>query len=63
MLRNSGQLLIQEELQAIVVGADKEVVAPKVRSPVPYSLHQTDELPLIHRQLVMASGEGSAEEG
>jgi hypothetical protein len=49
MLRNSGQLLVEEELQAVLVGADEEAPVPEVGAPVPYHLYQADELLLVSR--------------
>jgi len=46
-----------------VVGADEEVVSPKIGPPVAHCLNQADQLPLVGCQLEVASGEGSAEEG
>jgi hypothetical protein len=63
MLRNSGQPLVEEELQAVVVGADEEAPAPDVGAPVPHRLYQADEFPLVSRQLAVASSERAAEEG
>jgi hypothetical protein len=63
MLRNSGQPLVEEELQDVVVGADEEAPTPEVEALVPHRLYQADELPLVSRQLAMASSERAAEEG
>jgi len=46
-----------------VVGADEEVVSPKIGPPVAHCMNQADQLPLVGCQLEVASGEGSAEEG
>ena len=62
VLRNGRQALVQEELEAVMVSANKEVAAPQIRAPVAHSLHQTDELLLISRELEMARGERPAEE-
>jgi hypothetical protein len=40
VLRHGGQPLVQEELQAVVVGADEEPAPPQVRALVPDGLHQ-----------------------
>ena len=49
VLRHGGQPLVQEELQAVVVGADEEPTPLQVRAPVPDGLHQPDELALVGR--------------
>jgi hypothetical protein len=46
-----------------VVGADEETPAPEGGAPVPHRLYQADELPLVSRQLAVASSEWAAEEG
>ncbi|KAJ1276155.1 hypothetical protein BS78_05G192500 [Paspalum vaginatum] len=63
MLRNRGQALIEEELQAIVVGADDEGAPPEIGAPVAHSLHQADQLALVRRQLEVAASKRPAEEG
>ena len=62
MLRNGGEALIQEKLQAVVVSADQEVAPPQVRAPMADSLHQSNKLPFVCRKLEVARGERSAEE-
>jgi hypothetical protein len=42
MLWNYGQALVEEELEAKVVGADDEQMALEVRPPVPHGLDQAD---------------------
>jgi hypothetical protein len=42
MLGHSGQPLVQEKLQAAVIGADEKMMPPKVRPPMPHSLNQVD---------------------
>jgi hypothetical protein len=42
MLRDCGQALVEEELEAEVVGADDERMAPKVRPLVLHGLDQAD---------------------
>jgi hypothetical protein len=63
MLGNSGQPLIQEKLQAIVVSADEDAAPPKVRSPMPHDLNQADQFMFVGSQLDVAGGKGPAEEG
>ena len=60
---NHGEALVEEELQAVVVGADAEAAALKIRPPVSYSLNETDQLTLVGRQLVVAGGKWPAKEG
>ena len=62
MLRHSREALVQQELEAVVIRANAECPPPHIWPPVAHSLHQADELPLVCRQLVMASGKGTAEE-
>jgi hypothetical protein len=47
VLRDRREMLVEEELQAVVVGADEERAHPKVRPPVVHGVHQPNELPLI----------------
>jgi hypothetical protein len=47
MLRNSGEPLIQEELQSVVVRVDHEAATLEIRPPVTNCLHQTDQFALI----------------
>jgi hypothetical protein len=42
MLWNCGQVLVEEELEAVVVGADDERMTPEVRPLVPHGLDQAD---------------------
>jgi len=63
VLRDLGQPLEEEVLQAVVVGADQEAAPPQVGPPVPHSLYQANKLPLVRRQLDMVGGERPAEEG
>jgi hypothetical protein len=63
MLRNSGQPLIQEELQAVVVDADEEPTSPKVQPPMPHYLHQPDEFAFVGRQFDVAGSERAVEGG
>lgn len=63
MLGDSGQPLVEEELQADVVSADGEAPSPEVGAPVSNGLHEADQLALVGCQLAMASCKGLAEEG
>jgi hypothetical protein len=63
VLRDGGEVLVQQELEAVVVHTHMERPTPKVRSPVAHRLDQPDKLALVCHELVMASGEGAAEEG
>ena len=62
VLRNGRQALVQEELQVVMVSANKEVAPPQIWALVAHSLHQPDELPLVSHELEMARGERPAEE-
>jgi len=45
-----------------MVSANKKLTPPQIRTPVAHSLHQTDKLAFVRRQLEMTSGERPAEE-
>lgn len=62
MLRDCGKALIQEELQAVVVGADKERPSPEVYAPMTDGLDEADQLPLVGGEPGMAWRECPAEE-
>uniref|UniRef100_A0A0A8ZTW4 Uncharacterized protein n=1 Tax=Arundo donax TaxID=35708 RepID=A0A0A8ZTW4_ARUDO len=47
VLRDRGEALIEEVLQAVVVGLDDEAPPPEIRAPVPYRLDEADELALV----------------
>lgn len=63
MPRNRLESLVEEELQAVVVGANGESVTPQVWVPMADNLNQAYELPLISSQFRMARGNVAAEEG
>ena len=63
MLRDRGEALIEEALQAVVVDLDDEAPSPQVRAPVPYGLNEADELALVGGQRALAGRHGPAEEG
>jgi hypothetical protein len=62
VLRNGGEALVQEVLQAIVISPHEELAPPQVRTPVSHRLNQPNELPLVCCQLQMPGGKRSAEE-
>jgi len=62
VLGNGGEALVEDVLDAPMVGADGERAAPKVRPPVPDSLDQPDLLALERRQLVMLRSHRTSEE-
>jgi hypothetical protein len=47
MLRDGGEALVEEVLQAVVVGLDDEAPPPEIRPPVSYRLDEADELTLV----------------
>jgi hypothetical protein len=47
VLRDGGEALIVEVLQAVVVGLDDEAPPPEIRPPVSYRLDEADELALV----------------
>ncbi|KAJ1255698.1 hypothetical protein BS78_K170100 [Paspalum vaginatum] len=55
-------MLIQEELQAVVVGPDDEGAPPQIGAPVTNRLHQPDQLTLVSRELEVAGSERPDEE-
>ena len=63
MLRHRRQTLVQQELEAVVIGADPERPAPKIWPPVVHRLDQADDLLLVRRKLKVAGGERVTEEG
>jgi len=63
VLRNGGETLIQQLLEAVVVRSDQKLAPPQVRSLVSNSLHQANELALIRSELEMPSSKWPAEEG
>ena len=63
MLQNSREALVEEMLQAAVVGSDGERPRPEVRPLVTDDLDEADELPLVSGQLGVLWRHGAAEEG
>jgi hypothetical protein len=53
VLWNGGETLVEEELQAVVVGADEEATPPQIWAPMANRLHESDELALVGRDLQM----------
>jgi hypothetical protein len=47
VLRDHGEALIEEVLQAVVVGLDDEALSLEIQAPVPYCLDEADELALV----------------
>jgi hypothetical protein len=62
VLGHRREALVQQVLQAKVVGADDEVAAPQVWLPMPDCLDHTYELALICRELKVTGSEWPAEE-
>jgi hypothetical protein len=62
MLWNSRESLIQNVLERVVVGADDEVAAPEIGTPMAYRLNKADQLTLIGRDLQMSCCERLAVE-
>jgi hypothetical protein len=63
ILWHGGEVLIRQEFQGEVVGADKEVMPPEIRAPMTHGLHKTDQLPLVGRELQVMSDESAGVEG
>jgi hypothetical protein len=51
MLQNGGQPLVEEELQAEVIGADGECLSPQIQSPMTDGVDEADEFALVCCQL------------
>jgi hypothetical protein len=49
MLRKRREPLVQQVLEAVVVGFDDEPTSPKVRPPVSDRQDEVDELPFVSR--------------
>ena len=47
VMRDRREALVEEEFEAVVVGADEERVPPQVWPLVAHGVHQPNELPLI----------------
>jgi hypothetical protein len=62
VLRHGGEALIQQELEAIVVGPYNEMASLEVWAPMSYYLNHPDELSLVRDQLEVACCERSTKE-
>jgi hypothetical protein len=62
MLGDSRQSLVHQVLEAVVVGLDDEVAAPKVRPPMADDVHQADQLALVRREGAVPGCHRAAEE-
>jgi hypothetical protein len=62
MLWNRREPLIQQVLEAVVVGFDDEPASPKVRPPVPDRHDEPNELPFVGRQRLMSVCDSPTEE-
>jgi len=62
MLRDRGEALVEEVLEAVVVRLDDEAASPKVQALVTYGEDEADQLPLISRQRAMVGGHRPTEE-
>ena len=63
VLRDRGEALVEEELQAVVVRPNRETSPPQVWPPVTNGVHQPDEFALVCSERTMARSDGAAEEG
>ena len=63
VLRDGGEALVEEVLEAVVVRLDDETMPPQVRPLVPHSEDKPYELPLISGEGAMAGRHRPAEEG
>ena len=63
VLRNCGEALDDEVLEAVVVGFDEEATAPQVRSPMTHGVDEANKLSLVCRERAMARCHRAAEEG
>jgi hypothetical protein len=63
MLRYSGQALIKQIFEVIVLSLDHECAAPEIRSPMANRMDEADELALVGRELCVACDDGPTEEG
>jgi hypothetical protein len=62
MLRKRREPLVQQVLEAVVVGFDDEPASPKVWPPVSDRQDEADELPFVSRQRLMPGCDSPAEE-
>jgi len=62
MLGNGCQALIEDEFQGLMIRADDERAAPKVRGPMTNCLGQANQLPLVCSEAAMSRWQCAAEE-
>jgi hypothetical protein len=62
VLGDGREPLVQQILEAIMIGLDEEAAPPQIQPPVPHSMDEPDELPLIGGECAMTGCNGSAEE-
>jgi len=62
VLRNGGKPLVQEVLEAAVIGADDELPRPELRPPMPDNLDEADKFALVRSKLGMFWGNRATEE-
>jgi hypothetical protein len=59
---NCGELLILQELKAVVIRSDEEQPTPEIGSLMAHGKHQANELPFVCYKRCMLGGELLAEE-
>lgn len=62
MLGNCGEPLIQEILEAAMVSSNDERTCPQIWTPMPHSLHKTNQFTFICSKFSMARSDSLAEE-
>ena len=63
MLRDRGEALVEEELEAVMIRSDGEAATPEVWAPVAYGVYEADELALVGGEGTVSRRDGPAEEG
>jgi hypothetical protein len=63
MLRDCCQALVEDEAKTPMICANHEASPPKIRSPMPYCLYQTNKFTLVSSELGVSGRNGPAEEG
>lgn len=63
VLGDGCQVLVEQELEAIVVRLDDERAPPEVRPPVPHCLDKTNQLTLVCRKGGVTRSDSPAEIG
>jgi hypothetical protein len=53
MLRNCGEPLVEDELEAVMIPTHLEGMAPNVGSPIFDSFDEADEFTLVRRELLV----------